>query len=59
MKKKVLIVSHFMEIGGAERALLGLLNGFDYQKYDVSLFLFRHEGGLMNLIPEEVNILQV
>ena len=57
MKKKVLIVSHFMEIGGAERALLGLLNGFDYQKYDVSLFLFRHEGGLMNLIPEEVNIL--
>lgn len=50
MKKKVLIVSHFMEIGGAERALLGLLNGFDYQKYDVSLFLFRHEGGLMNLI---------
>ena len=57
MKKKILIVSHFMEIGGAERALLGLLNGFDYNKYEVSLFLFRHEGELLKLIPEEVNLL--
>lgn len=57
MKKKVLIVTHFMEIGGAERALLGLLNGFDYSKYDVYLFLFRHEGPLFSLIPKEVKIL--
>lgn len=27
--KKVLIVASDMEIGGAERALLGLLNSFD------------------------------
>lgn len=57
MKKKVLIVTHFMEIGGAERALLGLLNGFDYSKYDVYLFLFRHEGPLFSLVPKEVKIL--
>ena len=57
MKKKILIVSHFMEIGGAERALLGLLNGFNYRKYEVSLFLFRHEGELLKLIPQEVNLL--
>ena len=57
MKKKVLIVSHFMEIGGAERALLGLLNGFDYNEYEVSLFLFRHEGELLPFIPEEVHLL--
>ncbi|MDD7740980.1 MAG: glycosyltransferase [Fusicatenibacter sp.] len=56
-KKKVLIVSHFMEIGGAERALLGLLSGFDYEKYDVSLFLFRHEGELLPLIPQQVRLL--
>lgn len=55
--KKVLIISHFMEIGGAERALLGLLNGFDYNEYEVSLFLFRHEGDLLPLIPQEVNLL--
>lgn len=59
MKKKVLIVSHFMEIGGAERALLGLLSGFDYDEYEVSLFLFRHEGDLLPRIPKEVNLLPV
>lgn len=42
--KKILIVSQCMEIGGAERALLGLLNSFDYENYQVDLFLCRHEG---------------
>lgn len=55
--KKVLIISHAMGIGGAERALLGLLNSFDYKKYSVDLFLCRHEGELFHSIPKEVNIL--
>lgn len=55
--KKILIVSHAMEIGGAERALAGLLSAFDPEKYSVDLFLFRHEGELMGLIPEEINLL--
>lgn len=55
--KKILIISHAMEIGGAERALLGLLNSFDYEKYDVDLFLCRHQGELFDRIPKEVNIL--
>ena len=29
MKKRILIVNHYMEIGGAERSLLGLLNTID------------------------------
>lgn len=57
MKKKIFIFSHAMEIGGAERALLGLLNSFDYSKYDVDLFLMRHSGEFFNLIPEKVNLL--
>lgn len=57
MKKKILIVSHFMYLGGVERSLLGLLNQFDYGQYDVSLFLFRHEGELMPYIPEQVHLL--
>lgn len=56
-KKKILMVSHFMELGGAERALLGLLNEFDYNKYEVSLFLFRQEGELLSKIPKEVRLL--
>lgn len=55
--KSVIIISHALEIGGAERALLGLLESFDYSKYDVSLFLMRHEGDLFGLIPEKVNLL--
>ncbi len=57
MKKKILIVSHFMNLGGVERSLLGLLDQFDYDQYDVSLFLFRHEGELMPYIPKQVHLL--
>ena len=57
MKKKIFIFSHAMEIGGAERALLGLLTSFDYSKYEVDLFLLQHSGELMPLIPSKVNLL--
>lgn len=55
--KKILIVSHAMEIGGAERALLGLLESIDTQLYQVDLFLLRHEGELLKLIPNNINLL--
>ena len=55
--KNVLIVSHCMELGGAERALLGLLGAFDYTEYNVELFLLRHTGELMQYIPERVKLL--
>ena len=55
--KKVLVISHAMELGGAERALIGLLDAFDTERYDVDLFLFRHEGELFDLIPEKINLL--
>ncbi len=56
--KKVIIFLHAMEIGGAERALLGLLDSFDYSKYQVDLFLCHHQGELFDSIPSNVNILQ-
>lgn len=56
--KKVLIITHAMEIGGAERSLLGLLNSFDYSKYSIDLFLCRKEGELLRYIPKSVNILK-
>ena len=55
--KKILICSHWMEIGGAERALLGLLNSIDCSKYQVDLYLCRHTGEFMKFIPKEVNVL--
>lgn len=57
MKKKVLIMNPGMFIGGAERSLLGLLESFDFEKYDVDLHLYRHEGEFMEYIPSEVNLL--
>ena len=55
--KKILIFSHAMELGGAERALLGLLETIDTTKYSVDLFLMRHQGELMKYIPDDVNLL--
>lgn len=57
MKKKIIIVSHAMFLGGVERSLVGLLEAFDYSQYDVDLFLLRHEGELLKYIPDEVNLL--
>lgn len=55
--KKILIFSHAMEIGGAEKSLLGLLETIDTTKYSVDLFLMRHTGELMKYIPNEINLL--
>lgn len=55
--KKILIFSHAMELGGAERALLGLLEAIDTTKYSVDLFLMRHQGELLKYIPDNVNLL--
>ena len=55
--KQILIISHAMEIGGAEKALLGLLNSIDYDRYQVDMFLCRYEGELLNDIPSKVNLL--
>lgn len=46
-----------MFIGGAERSLLGLLDAFDYDKYEVNLFLYRHEGEFLPYINKKVQIL--
>ncbi len=56
-KPRIFIHMHYMEIGGAERSLLGLLNAIDYEKYDVDLFIQSHRGDLMSSIPNKVNLL--
>ncbi|MFT9599872.1 glycosyltransferase [Mesobacillus sp.] len=57
MKKKILIASFDLAIGGVERSLVGLLNSIDYQKYEVDLMLFKHEGEFFSLMPEGPNLL--
>lgn len=57
MKKKMLIVSHALELGGAERSLIGLLDALNPEFWEIDLFLLRHEGELMDAIPNHVNLL--
>lgn len=58
MKKKRLFINiHYLEIGGAERALLGLLSALDPEKVDIDLFVNQHTGEFMSLIPDYVNLL--
>ena len=57
IKPRIFINMHYMELGGAERALLGLLNAFDTNKVDVDLFLNQHTGEFMPLIPKSINLL--
>ena len=49
---------HYMELGGAESALLGLLQSVDPARADVDVFLYDHRGELMKYIPtDKVNLL--
>ena len=57
MKRRIFIAMHYLEIGGAETALIGLLQALDYTRYDADLFLYAHRGEMMQFIPKEVNLL--
>lgn len=57
MKPRIFIAAHYLEIGGAEISLIGLLQAIDYSRCDVDLFVYHHVGELMRLIPKEVNLL--
>ena len=57
MKKRILFAIHYLELGGAEISLIGLLQAMDYSRYDVDLFVYSHRGELMKFIPDPVNLL--
>lgn len=57
MKPRIFIAIHYLEIGGAERSLIGLLNALNTEKYDVDLFVYSHQGELMSYIPKRIRLL--
>lgn len=56
-KKDILFIMNSLHCGGAEKALVSLLQNFDYSKYNVDLFLFQHEGLFLHQLPKEVCLL--
>ena len=56
-RKRIFIAIHYLELGGAEMSLIGLLHALDYSRYEVDLMVYSHRGELMEMIPKEVNVL--
>ncbi len=56
-KARLFVYIHYLEIGGAERALIGLLDALDPEKVDIDLFVNQHTGEFMDLVPPYVNLL--
>lgn len=56
--KKLLIFGYTMDMGGAERALINVLNIL-VKHYQVDLVLIKSQGILMNNIPKKVNVVQI
>jgi glycosyltransferase involved in cell wall biosynthesis len=57
VKRNLLFVINNLNCGGAEKALISLLETIDYSCYNVDLFLFKHEGLFYSQIPSQVNVL--
>lgn len=57
MKPKIFIAIHYLEIGGAESSLIGLLETINPELVDVDLFVYAHHGLFMNAIPDYINLL--
>lgn len=53
----MLFVMNNLNCGGAEKALVSLLETIDYTMFNVDLFLFKHEGLFFGKIPKQVNVL--
>lgn len=53
----ILISQSGLHLGGAESALIAMLENLDYNKVNVDLFLYQHEGELLHAIPPQVNLL--
>lgn len=58
MKKELLFIINNLNIGGAEKALISLLQSIDYKHYNVDLFLIKKEGNFLKQVPEQVRILK-
>ena len=56
-KPRMFIHIHYLEIGGAETSLIGLLQALDPKRVDVDLFLNDHRGEMMSYIPDWVHLL--
>lgn len=58
LKKNIIINIHYLEIGGAETSLIGLLHSIKPEDFKVDLLINDPRGELMKYIPKWVNVLK-
>lgn len=56
--KKILFVMHALGYGGAERALINLLNELPANRFEVDVLLFKQQGALMAQLPDWVRLIE-
>lgn len=59
MKKSVLFVSYSMGIGGVEKALLGTIDKFVKDGWEVHLALIKTKGEFLNYLPKNVEVTEI
>lgn len=57
MKKKILIFTPYLIQGGVEHSLVTALTLLNYEKYDVSLYLYKKDLTLLSEVPSDVNVI--
>ena len=55
MKKKILFVIDSLNCGGAEKSLISVLSVLPRDRFEISLWLIRHVGAFLSLVPDDVN----
>ena len=58
-KRQILFASSRMNVGGVEKALLGLLSTIDFSQNDVTLALIHKDGGLFEYIYKDVKVVEI
>lgn len=56
--KQLVFVIESLNLGGAEKCLVSLLQNIDYSKNNVDLVLFKSEGLFEKFLPNEVNVIR-
>lgn len=57
MRKRLLFVNGHLNVGGVEKSLVDLLCALDYSKYEVDLLLLETEGGYLEKLPHDINVI--
>lgn len=57
MMKKILFLSMSLDIGGAEKSLVNMLNLLDDSQWQVDLLLFQKRGAFLEQVPESVHVI--